>query len=221
MTGVISIQEQELSGYLALTTGEIGKGVLMLHSWWGLNPFFIGLCERLADQGLVAFALDYYGGKIAKTIDEADTFRKALDRKAVNRLAAQAIDYLSSQPYIQGSKIGVIGFSLGASFAVETARSRGDDIRAVVVFYGTGGGKLDKTSASFQGHFAQDDSWGAGPSKVEAFKGRIVMAGRKADFYTYPGTKHWFFEADRPEYDPQAAELAWERTIQFLKEETR
>lgn len=220
MTGVISVQEQGLSAYLSLPTAETGKGVLLLHSWWGLNSFFIGLCERLAGQGLVAFALDYYGGKIAKTIDEADTFRKALDRKAVNRLAAQAIDYLSSQPNVQGSKIGVIGFSLGASFAVETARSRGDDVRAVVVFYGTGGGKLDKTSASFQGHFAQDDSWGAGPSKVEAIKARIVKAGRKADFYTYPGTKHWFFEADRPEYNPEAAELAWEDTIQFLMNET-
>jgi carboxymethylenebutenolidase len=45
----------------------------------------------------------------------------------------------------------------------------------------------------------------------------MEAAGVDATRHTYPGVAHWFMESDRPEYDPAAAELAWERTIKFLK----
>lgn len=69
------------------------------------------------------------------------------------------------------------------------------------------------------GHFAQDDQWGAHAGKVSALAERIRSTGQKAAFYTYQDTQHWFAETDRPEYNQAAEELAWERTIQFLREE--
>ncbi len=45
----------------------------------------------------------------------------------------------------------------------------------------------------------------------------IRAAGREITVHAYPGVRHWFFEEDRPEYDAEAAHLAWERTLDFLR----
>jgi carboxymethylenebutenolidase len=50
-------------------------------------------------------------------------------------------------------------------------------------------------------------------------KERLSKAGVEFEFHTYPGTEHWFFERDREEaFNLEAAALAWERTIRFLRE---
>jgi len=49
--------------------------------------------------------------------------------------------------------------------------------------------------------------------------GAASTAGKTAVFYTYPNTGHWFFEQDRADaFEPEAAALAWDRTLVFLKE---
>jgi carboxymethylenebutenolidase len=45
----------------------------------------------------------------------------------------------------------------------------------------------------------------------------LTAAGGQTSFHTYPDTRHWFFENDRPEYNAPAAKLAWDRTTEFLK----
>jgi carboxymethylenebutenolidase len=88
---------------------------------------------------------------------------------------------------------------------------------AVVVFYGTRGGDYAPAQAAYLGHFAESDEWVAA-SGVKALQKALRAANRPATFYTYPGTGHWFFEADRPDaYQADAAELAWQRTVEFLR----
>jgi carboxymethylenebutenolidase len=88
-----------------------------------------------------------------------------------------------------------------------------------MVYYGSGGGKFDRTTAAYQGHFAESDSWGGEPERAAALERRLREAQRPVTFYQYPQTKHWFFEADRPEYAPHAAQLAWQRTVDFIWEQ--
>lgn len=213
------VDRSTFQGYLATPSSGTGIGILLLHAWWGLNGFIVQTCDRLAQAGYVALAPDYYHGHVATTIEEAKAIRAKMDRKSSQKLISLSADYLARLPSLTSSGIGVIGFSLGASFAIEVARSRNEIIKTVVLFYGTGGGKIEKTNATFLGHFAERDEWGAHPPNVKALANRIRLAGKEAKFYTYPKTQHWFAEADRPEYDKEAAELAWARTITFLQDE--
>ena len=91
------------------------------------------------------------------------------------------------------------------------------DVGAVVVFYGTDDGDYSSSKAAYLGHFAEHDPYES-LEAVSALEENIRQAGREVSFSVYPGTHHWFVEPNRPEYDPAAAELAWERTIEFLRE---
>ena len=110
----------------------------------------------------------------------------------------------------------MIGFSLGAYFALELAAADPEHIRAAVIFYGTGVEDHGASRAVYMGHFAEDDEFEPEAS-VDALEQSLRQAGRPATLYRYPGTSHWFFEPDRPEYDQASAELAWERTLAFLR----
>ena len=67
------------------------------------------------------------------------------------------------------------------------------------------------------GHFAEHAPF-VSASGLKDLEKSLRKAGRPATLYTYPGTGHWFFESDRPEaFKAQAAELAWQRTLEFLR----
>jgi carboxymethylenebutenolidase len=111
----------------------------------------------------------------------------------------------------------VVGFSLGASYALDLSINAPEHIRSVVVYYGTGGGDFGRSKAAYLGHFAENDPFE--PTEgVQALEKMLKDAGRTTSFFTYPGTGHWFFEQDRPEHDEEAAELAWQRTLDFLRQ---
>ena len=192
--------------------------MLVLHAWWGLNDFFKGFCDRLASQGFLALAPDLYGGAVARTVSEAKELMSKFDEGGrAPPIVLGALDYLRSQPSQSRKKMGAIGFSMGAAWALWLSTARPDDVAASVVFYGTYSGlDFSKAKASFLGHFASEDEWEP-TSQVKDQEQKIRGAGREVDFHFYPGTKHWFFEEDRPDaYDRKAAGLAWNRTLEFL-----
>ena len=70
----------------------------------------------------------------------------------------------------------------------------------------------------YLGHFAENDEFEP-QTEVDALEDALRQAGRLVTFYRYPGTGHWFFEPDRTDaFDAAAAELAWDRTLAFLKD---
>lgn len=209
-------------GFLAVPSTGNGGAVLVLHAWWGLNKTMKDFCTRLADAGFVAFAPDLYHGKVAGTIPDAEVLGKALDADADRAKAeiADAARFLSERAGPEHPALAVIGFSLGAYYALDLSAADPERIRSVVLFYGTGPADFTKSRASYLGHFAEVDEYEP-QSYVDELEAALRSAGRPVTFHRYPGTGHWFFEPDRPQaFDPPAATLAWDRTLAFLRSST-
>lgn len=205
------------AGYLAVPEKGGGPGVLVLHAWWGLTPFFENMCERLAAVGFTALAPDRYGGPTAATIEEAEVLRQREDPERTEKQLEAAVDHLLSLEAVAGDKLGIVGFSAGASWALALSALRPAEVGAVVVFYGAGEADYSSARAAYLGHYAQDDEWEP-TEEVRRTEDALRAAGREVTFYTYPDVEHWFFEEDRPPYyDAEAARLAWERTVNFLR----
>jgi carboxymethylenebutenolidase len=215
-----AVGERQIPGYLALPASEKGPGILVLHAWWGLNEFFRTLCERFAQEGFVVFAPDLYHGRgPVQTIEQAEEIMPTLHQDEAFADITAAVSYLLAQPQTSGSSVGVVGFSMGGAYALDMSVTLAEEIAAVVTFYATYPG-LDYRSAkaAYLCHFAEDDPFEPAES-VAQMEQDLQAAGRMVTVSTYPGTKHWFFEEDRPEYDAQAARLAWGQTIEFLHQQ--
>jgi carboxymethylenebutenolidase len=211
--------QNQPDGFLALPPTGKGPGVLVLHAWWGLNDTFKAFSTRLAGEGFVVFAPDLYHGKVAKTIPEAESIMQTLDTNFLQAKAeiAQAALYLGEQVEDASRGLAVVGFSMGAFYALDLAAADPEHIRSVVLFYGTGGGDFSTSKADFLGHFAGGDVFEP-KANIDALEASLKSAGRQVTFHRYPATGHWFFEPDRPDaYNEPAASLAWERTLAFLK----
>jgi carboxymethylenebutenolidase len=215
----LPVQSTEHRAYLAVPESGAGPGVLVLHAWWGLTPIFTDVCDRLAAAGYVALAPSLYAdGATAATITEAEVLRDAHDEEVVAKPVVQAAaEQLRELLAVNGAQIGVIGFSLGAYWALHLSQVRPDDVSAVVAVYGTDDGDYRTARAAYLGHFAERDDFEP-LEAVRALEAKIREAGREVTFYVYPGTGHWFVEPNRPEYDAAAAELVWDRTLNFLNE---
>jgi len=205
-------------GFLAVPPTGTGPGVLVLHPWWGLNETVKSFSSQLAKEGFVAFAPDLYHGKLAVTIEDAKSLVKTLDSEQARADIANAVGFLKDSASVSGQGIAVIGFSLGASYALDLSVADPDQIRSVVVFYGTNPEDYAPSKAEYLGHFAEADEFES-EADVNSLEDALRVAGRPVTFYRYRGTGHWFFECDREDaFNQEAATLAWERTLKFLRE---
>ncbi len=190
-----------------------GSGVLVLPSWWGLNPFFVSVCDRLAKEGYAALGVDYYAGKLASTIPQAEKLRLEMDRSATEKQVLEAFDWIVAK---SGRSAAVMGFSLGARFAYGVLRARHETLKGIITFYGVGGGRYPGASAPVLAHYAEEDVYGAHQQAAKKMQARLEAEGVRVESFTYPGTRHWFFEEGRPDFNKQAADQAWKRSLVFL-----
>lgn len=213
-------EQGEGRAYVAVPESGSGPGVLVLHAWWGLTPFFTSVCDRLAQAGFVALAPDLHHGRTAATVAEAEALVQLAEGPNMDRTQAVAVGGLAqlrAHPAVRGTHVGAMGFSMGAAWAIGLATHHPEDLAAVVLFYGAYSPDFTTTRAAFLGHFAEKDEWEP-LENIRELEAALRAAGREVTIHQYPNTGHWFFESDRPDaYQPEAAQLAWQRTVDFLR----
>ena len=216
----MAMDELEVAGtpvraYVADSAGEGAPGVVVFHAWWGLNDDVKAFADRLAQAGFFVLAPDLYGGAVTAEIDEAKRLTGTVDEDRADAIALAALDRLENRTEASGP-IGAIGFSFGAHWSIWSATQR-DAVGASIVYYGTTGGPvLEQPGAPVLGHFAADDPF-EGPDDIAAFEEGLRSGGREVTIHLYPGTGHWFAEPSRDAYRQEAADLAFERTVDFLR----
>jgi carboxymethylenebutenolidase len=198
------------SAYMA-HSDRVGQGVLLLHEWFGLQDSFKRLADRLCDDGFTVLVPDLYDGAVAETVEQAGALSNGLDETRTMRRIKAAASFLVDNWH---PRLGVIGFSLGASWASRLAHDF--PVEATVLYYGTGPADPARWNGPVLGHFAEADDFEPAED-VRAFVGALEDGGVDVDLYFYEGTGHWFANAAVADaYDPDAAELALQRTVEFF-----
>ena len=194
----------------------MSAAVLVLHPWWGLNEDVRASAERLRREGYEVAAPDLFHGRVATTRDEA----KALSGEVSKNWQSAMTEIEQALEKLQADRVAVLAWSMGVWFSWQLAQAHPDRIRGLVSYYGYGEIEPGKSLPPILGHFAENDEFEA-LDDVRATEKALKESGAVAQFHVYPGTKHWFDEPSRPEFDKAASEQAWKRTLGFLDETLR
>lgn len=189
--------------------------MLVLHSWWGLTESIKDRCNQLADAGFCAVAPDLFDGEVAA--DDADGERLLAEADA-NRLVIgvqSTADALRRMPATIDAPILVVGFSMGASLGLWFSERHPDDVGAVVGFYGTQAIDFMASRAAYQLHVPERDER-LDDDELVLMEASMGLSGLTVEVHSYDAGHH-FAEPGTPGYDEAAAELAWSRTIDFLR----
>ncbi len=213
----------EVRAYLARPKGE-GKlpGVVVIHENRGLNAHIEDVNRRVALEGFLAMAPDALSpvGGTPEDPEQARSLMGKLDSQSTIKNYTAAVKYLKTHSMSTG-KVGVIGFCWGGGMANEVAVNS-PDLVAAVSYYGMQAAAEDvsQIKAALLLHYAGlDKRINAG---IPAFESALKAASVNYQIYMYEGAKHAFNNDTTPErYNREAAELAWQRTISFLKQKLK
>jgi carboxymethylenebutenolidase len=190
-----------------------------MHENRGLNPYVQDVARRFGVAGFLALAPDGLSpiGGYPGNDDEGRTMQRTLDQAKLRRDMVNSAHYVKSHPLSNG-KLGATGFCWGGGTTNYLATEMGKDLNAGAPFYGSAAAtdSVGQIEAAMQVHYAEDDE------RVNAmrpdYEAALKANGVTYEMHTYPGTRHGFHNYSTPRYNPEAAQLAWERMVTFFKE---
>ena len=212
----------DMAGYLVRPTGAEGKlpAVIVIHENRGLNPHIRDVARRMALEGFVALAPDFLSpsGGTPEDEDKAREMIGQLDGGETVRNAVATQAFLAGHDATNGN-VGAIGFCWGGGLVNQLAVND-PDLDAGVAYYGrqADAAEVAKIEAPLLLHYAGlDERINAG---IDAYRTALEEAGKDFTIHVYEGVNHAFNnDTSEARYDKEAADLAWERTVAFLKEQ--
>jgi carboxymethylenebutenolidase len=216
-----TIDGEPVTGFLAQpAAGEGGPALIVIHEWWGLNDNIRAMAKRLAGEGYTALAVDLYRGQVAEERDAAYQLMKATNGNpgAAEDNLRQAHDFLRQE--LGASAVGSLGWCFGGAWSLNTALLLPDTLDAAVIYYGhlvTDPERLEALQMPILGIFGAEDE-GIPLDSVEAFSATLERLGKDATITIYAGADHAFANPSGRNYQPEAAEAAWQETVAFLNE---
>jgi carboxymethylenebutenolidase len=221
------------SGYLvypsttATSAGSIGKklpAVILIHEFWGINDNIRTMANTLAKQaGYVVFAVDLFKGQSTKDPNQAMQLVKsarANPQETISNLQA-AVDYVSSLPFVDTSKLASIGWCFGGGQSLQLAlHSDQHPLAATVLYYGTplvtDKQELSRIKWPVLGIFGDQDK--AVPlEQIQQFKAALDADGITNEIHVYNGLGHAFANPSGASYAPKETADAWQKTLAFLQ----
>jgi carboxymethylenebutenolidase len=208
-----------IKGLLSRPADAKGKlpGVIVVHENRGLNPYIEDVGRRTALAGFISLAPDMLSplGGYPGNDDEGRTMQSKRTRDEMLEDFIAAYNHLKAHPECNG-KVGVVGFCFGGWISNMMA-VRIPDLLAAVPFYGGQPAVEDvpKIKAPLLIHYAGldtrvNDGW-------PAYEKALKENNKEFTAYTYPDVNHGFHNDSTPRFDKAAAELAWQRTVEFFK----
>lgn len=197
-------------------------GVLVIHENRGLNAHIEDVCRRIALEGFLAMAPDGLTplGGTPEDPEKAIALIGQLDKEKTIKNYVAAVRFLKTQPRSTG-KVGTVGFCWGGGMANQVA-VHSPDLVAAVPYYGPAPAVEDvpRIKASMLLHYAGNDE--RINSGIPAFEAALKKSSIDYKIYMYEGAQHAFNnDTNPPRYNKDAALLAWQRTMQFLKEKLK
>jgi carboxymethylenebutenolidase len=187
-------------------------GIILFHEVYGLDSYITNVADKLSEKGYSVTAPDLYQGKRASSLDEALLLRKEVTCDKLNKVAEQALNIFRE---FGVKKLGSMGFCMGGGFALHVACKFSLDF--CVDFYGMmeNEEEIEKIKGPLLLILASNDqrvnSW--------VFQKLLPSASKyqkKVELHIYPNTVHAFHRPGWQGYDKNAADDAWNRTLNFL-----
>lgn len=211
----------EIRAYVAKPKKKKGKlgAVVIIHENRGLNPHIEDVTRRMALEGFLAIAPDALSplGGTPEDADKARGMFQQLDTEKNLNNFVKAFDYLRTRKD-SNEKFGALGFCWGGGMANQLA-VRVPELRAAIPFYGRQADVADvpKIQAALQLHYAgQDERINAA---IAAYEEALKKNGKKYELFVYEGAQHAFNNDTAPSrYNEAAAKLAWQRSVDFLRQ---
>lgn len=213
-----SLGDQVLTGYYVEPEAAEGlPAAVVIQEWWGLNPHIEDVARRLAREGFVVLAPDLYHGQVTTEPDEARKLVMQLDNEMAIQEIVAAAEHLLAQDATAGELAGVTGFCMGGGLSLQAGLAAPETFGAVAAFYGS---PLEPDAASGMavptlGLYGSEDS-GIPVADVRAMFDAFEQAGIDNEVNIYDGAGHAFLNDTRESYDPQAAEDAWRRLVDWF-----